>query len=135
MAEGSRRERITRRAGNRCEYCHLAQEWEPFAIFHIEHVIAQQHLDNDSDDNLCLACSHCNLHKGPNLAGLDPLHPDTLVALYHPRRDNWEDHFVWNGASLQGKTPMGRATIHVLAINSAERVELREELIDEGVHF
>jgi hypothetical protein len=27
---------------------------------------------SDDPDNLALACHHCNLHKGPNLAGVDP---------------------------------------------------------------
>ncbi len=135
MAPGNRRDRIIERAGNRCEYCHLAQAWEPFSVFHVEHVIAQQHLSDDSDDNLCLACSHCNLHKGPNLAGIDPDSIETIVPLFHPRRDDWDDHFVWDGALLLGKTAVGKATIHVLAINSAERQELRETLLEEGVQF
>ena len=131
----SRRQRITVSAGNRCEYCHLPQEAEPFSTFHIEHVIARQHLEDDSDENLCLACSHCNLHKGPNLSGLDPDAVDSMINLFHPRRDDWREHFGWSGAVLFGKTAKGRATIHVLAINSVDRVELREELIEEGFDF
>jgi len=60
---------------------------------------------------------------------------DTVVTLFHPRRDSWNKNFEWDGALLFGKTPTGRATIHVLAINSVERVELREELVDEGVEL
>lgn len=130
-----RRQRITDRAGNRCEYCHLPQEAEQFSIFHVEHVIAKQHLKDDSDENLCLACSHCNLHKGPNLSGLDPDAVESVITLFHPRRDVWSEHFEWDGALLFGKTAKGRATIHVLAINAADRVELRETIIDEGLEF
>jgi hypothetical protein len=132
MSRTSRRRQITERAGNRCDYCHLAQEHEPFSVFHIEHIIAKQHRSDDSDDNLCLACSSCNLHKGPNIAGIDP-DTDDVVPLYHPRQQSWEEHFRWNGAILMGITSCGRATTHVLQINSVESVELRETLIEEGV--
>ena len=130
-----RRERITQRAQHRCEYCHLTQEAEPFSLFHVDHVIARQHLDDDSDENLCLAFSHCNLHKGPNLSGLDPDAIEQVVRLFNPRKDVWSAHFEWDGALLFGKTAIGRATIHVLAINAPDRLELREELIDEGFDF
>ncbi|MGY8644449.1 MAG: HNH endonuclease [Verrucomicrobiales bacterium] len=49
---------ISERAGNRCEYCHLPQKFEPFSIFQVDHVFAKQHIDDDSHSNLCLACSH-----------------------------------------------------------------------------
>lgn len=134
MRSPSRRQRVTERAGDRCEYCHLAQECEPFSVFHLEHIIATHHRRDDSDDNLCLACASCNLHKGPNIAGLDP-ETGELVALFHPRNQLWDDHFQWGGASLTGKTACGRTTVHVLRINAAENVELRESLIKEGVNF
>ena len=56
----------------RCEYCRLPQSALPLARFHIEHVIARQHRGGDSPGNLALSCHHCNLHKGPNLSGVDP---------------------------------------------------------------
>ena len=54
---------VHERAGNRCEYCHIRQEEEPFFRFHIEHLIARQHGGSDDASNLALACHHCNLHK------------------------------------------------------------------------
>lgn len=131
MMDELRRQRVTERAGNRCEYCHLEQEHEPFSLFHVDHVIARQHRVDESDENLCLACSSCNLHKGPNIAGLDP-NSGALTPLFHPRLQNWTDHFEWNHVRLVGKTSCGRTTIHVLAINSSENLELREALLDEG---
>jgi 5-methylcytosine-specific restriction endonuclease McrA len=86
--EAAVRNFVRSRAGNRCEYCRSNQDDEPFAQFQIEHVIARQHGGSDAADNLALACSNCNLHKGPNLAGLDPL-DGALVRLFNPRRDRW----------------------------------------------
>lgn len=77
------------------------------------------------------ACVFCNLHKGPNIAGLDPVSRE-LTRLYDPRRDRWREHFAWQGAVLIGLTAVGRTTIEVLAINDSDVVEAREQLIPEG---
>lgn len=67
--------RVRERAGYRCEYCHLSQDDSPLAALHIEHIIPRAHGGTDHLDNLALACIDCNLHKGPNLTGLDPPNP------------------------------------------------------------
>ena len=110
--------------------CRLAQADEPFASFHVEHVIARQHGGSDDPGNLCWACTSCNLHKGPNIAGIDP-QSKVLVPLFHPRQQAWADHFEWSGVELLGRTATGWATIDVLGINRPENVELREALIAE----
>ena len=51
-----------------------------------------------------------------------------VAALFHPRRDRWTDHFIFRGASVEGLSAAGRATVQVLAINDARRLELRQEL-------
>lgn len=56
-----------------------------------------------------------------------------MVRLFHPRQDSWPEHFEWNGAILVGRTPVGRATVELLAINHPDYVLLRESLIEEGV--
>ncbi len=58
---------VRERAAWRCEYCHLPESATPFVPFHVEHVIAQQHREDNSLDNLALACDRCNAFKGPNL--------------------------------------------------------------------
>jgi hypothetical protein len=73
----------------------------------------------------------CNLNKGPNIAGLDPL-SSRLVPLFNPRRQRWERHFRWSGSVVIGRTRVGRATIAVLGMNQPERVELRRDLIAAG---
>ena len=70
MDAGTRRF-VRERAGERCEYCRLHQRNSEL-LHYIEHVIARQHGGSDDVDNLALACHRCNLHKGPNLTGVDP---------------------------------------------------------------
>jgi hypothetical protein len=78
------------------------------------------------------ACSFCNNHKGPNVAGVDPA-TKKVVPLFNPRRHKWHRHFRWDGPVLLGRTPAGRATVVVLEINLPDRVAFRQGLIDEGV--
>jgi hypothetical protein len=53
------------------------------------------------------------------------------VRLYHPRRDEWSAHFLWNGNELRGKTLIGQVTIQVLAINDPDVRALRAALTIE----
>jgi hypothetical protein len=84
--------------------------------------------------NLAWSCLHCNKHKGPNIASLDP-RTGALVSLFHPRRQEWERHFAWTGSTLVGRTRTGRATIRVLAINDPDFTAFRAELMEEGVFW
>jgi hypothetical protein len=59
---------------------------------------------------------------------VDPLSGE-LVPLFHPRRDQWAEHFLFRGLSIMGITPIGRATVRVLAMNDPRRLELRSELL------
>jgi hypothetical protein len=122
---------VRNRAGNRCEYCHLHQDAAPFLRFHIEHVQAKQHIQDDSPDNLALACPDCNRHKGPNLTTLNP-NTREIVLLFHPRRDIWSDHFLVDGNFIRGISQIGIATEKLLAFNSDERVEMRSEIDSTG---
>jgi hypothetical protein len=118
---------VCRQAGDVCEYCRLPQAASRFVRFHVEHIVARQHGGATEAANLALSCSFCNFHKGPNIASLDP-ETGQLVPLFHPRRDGWTDHFAWEGTTIIGKTPIGRATVQLLAMNDWERVEVRENL-------
>jgi 5-methylcytosine-specific restriction endonuclease McrA len=116
--------RVRERAKNRCEYCQLTQEDSPLAALHIEHIIPKIHGGTNDLDNLALACIDCNLHKGPNLTGIDP-QTKRVTPLFHPRKDNWNAHFKWRSIYVMGKTAMGRTTIRVLHMNSEEQLSLR----------
>jgi hypothetical protein len=83
-------------------------------------------------DNLAWACSRCNRHKGTNLSGVDP-DSNRVVPLFHARRDVWEDHFELSAAQIRGKTAVGRATAWLLQMNADRRVELRAQLVLDGL--
>ena len=116
------------RAEGRCEYCHLPELATPFIPFHVEHVIAQQHLGNDDPENLALACDRCNAFKGPNLSSVDTL-SKAIVQLFHPRVDVWDEHFFMDDGIIIGRTAIGRATARLLTMNAPRRVQLRREWI------
>jgi hypothetical protein len=124
---------IRRRAGARCEYCHLPEAVAELR-FQADHVRAEKHGGTSTAANLAWACFRCNSHKGPNLAGIDP-QSGTMNRLFNPRLDTWSDHFRWAGPRLVGKTPVGRATLAVLCINRSDVVLLRRELLAEGIKF
>jgi hypothetical protein len=125
------KEDVRQRAGHRCEYCRVPQAFYQ-TPFEIDHIIARQHRGHTVLSNLALSCLHCNGHKGPNIAGLDPL-TGKLTKLFHPRRHKWERHFRWQGPYLVGRTAVGRVTAAVLAMNDVEAVRVRAELVAEGV--
>jgi hypothetical protein len=127
------RQAVRQHARRRCEYCHLAEAHSSLS-FEIEHIIAEKHGGESTFENLAWACRYCNSYKGSNIAGIDPASRE-IVPLFHPRRERWEDHFCWNGPSLTGLTPGGRATVAVLRINQPELVALRQSLIAEAVSF
>ncbi len=120
---------VWERAGGRCEYCRLHQDDADFASFHIEHIVAKQHLGSDDADNLCLACGECNWAKGPNLSGVLG---GKIYPLFHPRKQKWKRHFRWEQTLLVGKTFTGQVTVQVLNMNKPSRVMMREFLLFEG---
>lgn len=121
---------VWQRAGSRCEYCQLPQAHSPLPHA-IDHIIARQHGGRTEPENLALACFFCNSDKGPNISGINP-QTGRAVRLFHPRKDRWSRHFVWDGATLVGRTHTGRVTITLLEINRFEAVELREALRRES---
>jgi 5-methylcytosine-specific restriction endonuclease McrA len=70
--DAATRRLVRERASNRCEYCRIHQDDEPFFRLHVEHIVARQRHGSDDADNLALSCHHDNDHKGPNLSGIDP---------------------------------------------------------------
>jgi hypothetical protein len=122
---------VWERAGRRCEYCQMSQDYDP-ATFEVDHVVPEK-MDGESVvENLALACFKCNNHKGPNIAGIDS-NSGNKAFLFDPRKDVWGDHFSWDGPRLIGLTSAGRATVDLLQINVGHRVGHRRQLIAEGV--
>ena len=124
---------VRRRARDQCEYCRMPQEATPFIPFHVEHIIAIQHLDEVHDDlsGLAYACDRCNAFKGPNLSSIDP-ETGEKVDVFNPRTDVWSDHFDLSEGKIIGLTPIGRATARLLNMNHPRRVELRLQWLAEG---
>jgi hypothetical protein len=120
------RQQVWSRAENRCEYCLLPQS-AVIATFHIDHTRAIQHGGSDDLGNLALACDRCNLFKGTNLTSIDPDNGQ-VVALFNPRLHKWSDHFKQYGYEIIGISSIGRASVRLLKMNAANRVDLRTEL-------
>jgi hypothetical protein len=121
---------VTERANGRCEYC-LVPQTAVFVPHQPDHIIAEQHGGQTDSDNLALACIHCNRRKGPNIASIEPL-SNELTFLFNPRTQQWQEHFLLDAAAIQPLTAVGRVTINVLQLNSPERLEVRQALIEEG---
>jgi hypothetical protein len=99
--------------------------------FHVDHIRARQHGGSSQPENLALACPECNFHKGANLTGIDP-DTNQVTAVFHPRQDQWHEHFFLAGAKIIGKTPVGRTSVWLLNMNSNHRVETRKILLQFG---
>jgi len=124
------REHVIERAAGCCEYCRTSQQYSDVR-FHIEHIIALSHGGKTVENNLALSCLRCNLYKGTNIAAADP-QTDEPTFLFHPRRDQWSEHFQLAGSIIEPLTPEARATTFVLRLNDRERLEQRELLIQFG---
>lgn len=118
---------VIRRAAGCCEYCRFPEAASELP-FHCDHIIAEKHAGQTNSANLAWACFSCNLRKGPNIAGLDPV-SGQLTRLFHPRTDVWTEHFDWQGIWLRGITPVGRATIAVLDMNHEDSLAVRAALV------
>ena len=131
--DAATRELVRQRAADCCEYCRIPQAATPFISFHVEHIIARQHLDEDQDNSagLAYACDRCNAFKGSNLSSIDA-QTGEKVDLFHPRLDTWADHFELADGRIHGLTPVGRATARLLNMNDERRVELRLQWLDEN---
>lgn len=109
---------ITRQAAGRCEYCHAPQILIGQA-FHIDHIIPRSADGETIAENLCLACSHCNIAKSGRTKFNDP-RTGKMTPLFNPRKHLWEEHFRWSldWKRLIGKTSIGRATVAALDMNA-----------------
>jgi hypothetical protein len=128
------RQLVRDRAAGRCEYCRLpesADEWP----FHVDHIIARVHGGGDDLENLSWSCTQCNLHKATNFASVDRV-TGKRVDLFNPRGNAWSAHFrVALDGTIVGLTPTGRATVQLLNINGIPQLDLRRELIQQGVYI
>ena len=104
---------------------------EPAFPHEPDHIIALKHGGPTVSDNLAYVCFECNRAKVSDIASLDPS-SGVLTPLYHPRQQTWNEHFAFDGVSIKGLTPIGRATAFLLRLNEPARIAIRENLMREG---
>lgn len=114
---------VFERAAGHCEYCRVHQA-DSSNRHTMDHVVSLAHEGETDEQNLALACMHCNRAKGSNLSGIDPF-TRRVVRLFNPRRQRWNTHFGLEGAAIVGRTPTGRATAKLLRMNEPKRLEER----------
>lgn len=125
---------VKERALGYCEYC-ICTESHSTQSHSNEHITPEGEGGSSTEDNLALACQGCNNKKYNKTDAIDPVSRE-LVPLFHPRKDNWREHFIWSPDCLilTGLTPSGRATIEALDLNRTGVVNLRRTLFRDGLH-
>ncbi|MEO0407323.1 MAG: HNH endonuclease signature motif containing protein [Cyanobacteria bacterium P01_A01_bin.135] len=124
---------VAERAKHRCEYCRAPEAIFNFP-FEVEHIVPTARGGLTVEGNLALACRSCNLRKGSRIGG--PLSSGgTEVRFFHPRQDQWGEHFQVNIASgeLVGKTAIGEVTVSSLEMNSATQTTARKLWVRLGL--
>ncbi len=121
------RREVRERAGERCEYCLLAES-EAFFPHEPDHLTALKHGGATTSSNLALACFDCNRFKGSDIASVDTVTGE-LIALFNPRIQQWSDHFEISGGAIIPLTSVGRVTEKLLRFNLSSRVEVRERSV------
>ena len=119
---------IIEQAWGCCEYClsQVAYSPDPFVC---EHIHPRVRGGETAMANLALACGGCNGKKYNRVSAYDRT-TGQMIPIFHPRQDVWLEHFVWqnNYTQVVGLTPVGRATVELLALNREGIVNLRHAL-------
>jgi hypothetical protein len=128
------RERVLARDAGRCAFCRCAEELMG-VTFEIDHITPRAARGKTALGNLCLCCPTCNRHKAARTGAPDPVSGER-VPLFHPVRDDWEEHFEWRDRAtrIAGRTAIGRATAEALQMNRPVMVELRRYWVATGRH-
>lgn len=128
------RHQVEERARHHCEYCQT-QELIIGIPLEVEHIIPVNDGGETNEANLCLACPRCNRYKGTQTELTDEATGERIL-LFHPRRQQWHDHFVWqdDGLIIVDLTLTGRATITALQLNNRFILRSRQLWITQGWH-
>lgn len=128
------RQRLAQQANFRCGYCQTQEVISGIPLT-VEHILPKARGGSDDEQNLWLSCRLCNEAKGVLVKTIDP-QTDATAPLFNPRTQVWAEHFAWadDGARLVGLTPIERATIVALALNSDFRVRSRRIWVEAGYH-
>lgn len=125
---------VTDRARGCCEYCRSQARFAP-EPFSIEHITPRHKGGRTVETNLALSCQGCNNHKAIRTAARDPA-TGLPASLFSPRQSNWSEHFTWSDdyTKVQGRSPIGRATVEALRLNREGLVNMRRVLYAMGEH-
>lgn len=117
---------IAQRASHRCEDCKAPEVVFNFP-FEVEHIIPLSRQGSNDEANLALACRSCNLCKGNRMSGVF-FGSKAKVRFFHPREDQWSEHFQVNieSGEILGRTPVGEVTVEYLKVNSPAQVTARQ---------
>ena len=126
------RKAVALRANYCREYCRIA-DIDSFHGFQVDHIVSRKHDGKTHLNNLAYACPDCNRYKGTDLGTyLD----SSLIftRLFHPRLDNWHEHFeIDSSALISAQKEIGLATIKILTINHPDRIIERKLLLQLGL--
>jgi HNH endonuclease len=103
--------------------------------FEVDHIVPQASAGGDEPDNLALCCKSCNIRKSDHSFGIDPERRKE-TPLFNPCQHAWSEHFHFSAGSFQllGKTPVGRATIAKLRMNTSYQIEARKYWMEAGLY-
>lgn len=118
---------VQERAKNKCEYCLMSDKFS-FFPHEIDHIIAEKHGGKTEEDNLAYTCWRCNRYKGSDLGSYDRLTKE-FSFLFHPRKQPWLEHFMFENFKIVGLTPEGRTTVILLKLNQEDRLAERQKII------
>lgn len=124
---------VITRADNLCEYC-LLHEDDTFFGCEVDHIISEKHAGQTTEANLAYACFVCNRNKGSDIGSIIPTSGE-LVRFYHPRLDQWHEHFqldVGDGIIIVAVSDIGEATARIFGFNTDERLLERQALLVAG---
>ena len=126
------RRQVRERAGERCEYCQCPESFS-LDSFTVDHVRPASDDGPTTLENLACACNNCNTRKLDATAAVDPA-TGASVPLFHPRTDDWREHFAWSPDALRvvPRTATGRATEARLHLNRAGAINVRRSLLALG---
>jgi hypothetical protein len=126
---------VSERARNLCEYCWSQATYTTESRFAVEHIVPLSAGGNSEVSNLALSCSGCNGYKYDKTEAIDSA-TNQRVALFHPRRQTWVEHFSWTEdyTRIIGLTPTGRATVETLRMNRVGLINMRKLLYSVGKH-
>jgi hypothetical protein len=99
----------------------------------VDHIIALKHGGLSRPENLAYACAICNRAKGTDIGSLIP-ETQTVIRLFNPRTDRWEEHFHFDAGSvlIEPLTEIGRVTVQLLRFNDVEHILERQLLVEVG---